>query len=72
MRLKVIYTEKFSNMPVSTRCLYFELIHTADENHVCKRPAFVLKRGNYTQDDLLILVERGFAKVVQEGVELTA
>lgn len=72
MRLKVIYTEKFSNMPVSTRCLYFELIHTADENHVCKRAGAVLKRGNYALDDLVILIKKGFAKVVQEGVELTA
>lgn len=47
MKLNVIHTEKFSNMPVSTRCLYFELIHTADENHVCKSAGAVLKRGNY-------------------------
>lgn len=72
MKLNVIHTEKFSNMPVSTRCLYFELIHTADENHVCKSAGAVLKRGNYAQDDLVFLIERGFAQIVQEGVELTA
>lgn len=69
MKLNVIHTERFSNMPVSTRCLYFELIHTADEN---KSAGAVLKRGNYAQDDLVFLIERGFAQIVQEGVELTA
>lgn len=72
MRLKIIHTEEFSNMPVSTRCLYFELIHTADGNYVCKTAGTVLKRGNYALDDLVILIKKGFAKLVQEGIELTA
>lgn len=27
MRMKLIDTESFLNMPVSARCLYFELLH---------------------------------------------
>ena len=72
MEIKSIDTEKFSNLPVSTRCLYFELFHKADENHICIKAGSVLKRGNYAQDDLVFLIERGFAEVVQEGIALTA
>ena len=72
MEVKSIDTDKFHNMPVSTRCLYFELFHAADENHICRIVGTVLRRGNYAQDDLVFLIERGFATVVQEGIALTA
>ena len=52
MRMKLIDTESFLNMPVSARCLYFE------------------QRGNYAQDDIVILMEKGFGKIVQEGIKL--
>ena len=70
MKMKIIDTEKFLNMPVSTRCLYFELLHKIDERNICTNPAKVLKRGNYTQDDIVILIEKGFGKIVQEGIKL--
>ena len=70
MRMKLIDTESFLNMPVSTRCLYFELLHRIDERNVCTNPAKVLKRGNYAQDDIVILMEKGFGKIVQEGIKL--
>ena len=71
MRLKIIDTEKFLNMPVSTKCLYYELLHkTHEKNNVCKNLAKVLKRGNYAQDDIVMLIERGFAEIVQEGIKL--
>ncbi len=50
--MKIIDREDFMNMPVSTRCLYFELLHKSNENGVCTNPGRVLKRGNYTQDDI--------------------
>ena len=69
--MKIIDTEKFLNMPVSTRCLYYELLHkTNREKNICKSPAKILKRGNYAQDDIVILIERGFAEIVQEGIKL--
>lgn len=71
MGLKIIDTEKFLNMPVSTRCLYYELLHRSDrENNICRNPAKILKRGNYAQDDIVILIEKGFAEIVQEGIKL--
>ena len=70
MKMKIIDTEKFLNMPVSTRCLYFELLHKIDERNICTNPAKVLKRGNYAQDDIVILIEKGFGKIVQEGIKL--
>lgn len=69
--MKIIDTEKFLNMPVTTRCLYYEFLHrTNRENNICKNPAKTLKRGNYTQDDIVILIEKGFAEIVQEGIKL--
>lgn len=70
MRMKLIDTESFLNMPVSTRCLYFELLHKIDERNVCTNPTKVLKRGNYAQDDIVILIEKGLRKIVQEGIKL--
>ena len=71
MDLKIINTEKFLNMPVSTRCLYYELLHRSDrENNICRNAAKVLKSGNYSQDDIVILIEKGFAEIVQEGIKL--
>lgn len=45
IEMKIIDTEKFLNMPVSTRCLYYELLHRIDgENNTCRNPAKILKR----------------------------
>ena len=60
MRIKLIDTENFLNMPVSTRCLYFELLHRIDERNVCTNLAKVLKRVTYAQDDIVILIEKEF------------
>lgn len=69
--MKIIDTENFLNMPVSTRCLYYELLHRIDgENNICRNPSKILKRGNYVQDDIVILIEKGFAEIVQEGIKL--
>ena len=37
---------------------------------MCTNPAKVLKRGNYAQGDIVILMEKGFGKIVQEGIKL--
>ncbi len=58
--MKTTDREDFMNMPVSPRCLCFELLHKANENGVCTSPERVLKRGNYTQDDIILLIEKGF------------
>ena len=68
--MKIIDREDFMNMLVSTRCLYFELLHKANENGVCTNPGRVLKRGNYAQDDIILLIEKGFGKLIQEGIKL--
>ena len=68
--MKIIDREDFMNMPVSTRCLYFELLHKANENGVCTNPGRVLKRGNYAQNDIILLIEKGVGKLIQEGIEL--
>ena len=68
--MKIIDREDFMNMPVSTRCLYFELLHKANGNGVRTNPGRVLKRGNYTQDDIILLIEKGVGKLIQEGIKL--
>lgn len=69
--MKIIDREDFMNVPVSTRCLqYFEFLHKANENGVCTNPGRVLKRGNYTQDDIILLIEKGVGKLIQEGIKL--
>lgn len=58
MEIKSIDTEKFSNLPISKRFLYFEMSHKADENRGCRKASTVLKMGSYEQDDLVFLIER--------------
>ena len=70
MNREIIENEKFYTMPVSTRCLYFELLAYTDENNICKHPVKVLHRGNYTQGDLVILAENGFTSVADSGLEM--
>ena len=58
MDLQFIDEEKFVHLPVSTRCLYYELLHKTNDDNVCTEVATVLKRGNYPYVALEILIKK--------------
>lgn len=64
---KVIDSARFIKMPISSQCLYFHLIAKADDDGVVE--AFnVMRMIGATEDDLRILVAKGFAIVLNEDL----
>lgn len=64
---KIIDSAKFLKMPSSSRLLYFDLGMRADDDGVVE--AFnVLRMTGATEDDLKVLVSKGYIKVLNEDL----
>lgn len=62
---KIIDSARFIKMPVSSQCLYFHLVAKGDDDGVVE--AFnVMRMIGATEDDLKILVAKGFVIVLNE------
>ena len=66
--LKVIDTDKFLEMPLSTRYLYHELNVRADDDGFVGSPKKITKMVGGTDDDLKILAAKEFILPFQSGV----
>lgn len=64
---KIINTAKFLKMPLSAQCLYFHLGLNADDDGVVEAYT-VLTLIKATEDDLKILVTKGFITVLNEDL----
>lgn len=64
---KVINTAKFLKMPLSSQCLYFHLGLNADDDGIVEAYT-VLNLVNATEDDLKILVTKGFITILNEDL----
>jgi hypothetical protein len=65
--IKVIDSARFIKMPPSTQALYFHLISRADDDGVVE--AFnVMRMTGSTEDDLKLLVHKGFVVVLNEDL----
>jgi hypothetical protein len=65
--LKIIDSAKFLKMPVSTQALYFHLCMRADDDGIAE--GFnVLRMIGATEDDLRILVAKGFITILNEDL----
>lgn len=64
---RIINTAKFLKMPVSTQCLYFHLGLQADDDGVVEAYA-VMNQTGATEDDLKILVAKGFVIVLNDDL----
>ena len=65
--IKIIDSARFLKMPPSTRLLYFDLCMRADDDGVVE--GFnVLRMTGATEDDLRVLVTKGFVKVLNEDL----
>ncbi|MEB3150035.1 MAG: replisome organizer [Sphaerospermopsis sp.] len=65
--LDVIDTDSFLDMPVSARCLYYDLGMRADDDGFIS-PKKVIRLTNATDDDLRILISKKFVIPFDSGV----
>lgn len=65
--LRIINSAKFLKMPVSTQCLYFHLGLHADDDGVVEAYT-VMNAIGATEDDLKVLVVKGFVVVLNEDL----
>lgn len=67
MSNKIIDSARFIKMPISSQCLYFHLIAKGDDDGVVE--AFnVMRMVGATEDDLKVLVAKGFVVVLNEDL----
>lgn len=67
MSKKIVESAKFIKMPVSSQNLYFHLLINADDDGIVEAfPVINLIRAN--EDDLRVLVSKGFVQVLNEDL----
>lgn len=66
--LNVIDTDKFLDMPVSSQLLYFHLGMRADDEGVVSSPKRIARTTNCGDDDLRLLVTKGYIIPFESGV----
>lgn len=66
--LDVVDTDRFLEMPVTAQALYFHLGMRADDDGFISSPKKILKIANCTNDDLKILLSKGYVIPFESGV----
>lgn len=66
--LDVVNTDLFLDMPVSAQCLYFHLGMRADDDGFMSSPKQIMRMATCTQDDMKILVSKGFVIPFETGI----
>ena len=66
--LAVIDTDRFNDLPISARLLYYELGMRADDDGFVASPKKIAKMIGCTDDDLKLLVVKGFVICFDSGV----
>lgn len=64
----VIDNDKFLDMPLSTQALYFHLGMKADDDGFIASPKKIIRAVNCTEDDLKLLIAKGFVIGFSSGV----
>lgn len=66
--LKIIDSDKFIEMPTSTRLLYYDLSMRADDDGFVGSPKKILKMIGASEDDLKVLISKQFIIPFESGV----
>lgn len=66
--LKIIDSDSFIDMPVSARCLYFDLSMRADDDGFVSSPKKIMKMTGAGEDDLKILMAKNYIIPFDSGV----
>ena len=68
LSLKIIDTDKFVEMPVSARLLYYELCMRADDDGFVSSPQKILRMVGCSGDDLKLLCAKTYIIPFESGV----
>lgn len=66
--LKIVDSDLFLDMPLSSQCLYFHLSTRADDDGFVNNPKKIIKIIGANEDDLKILIAKGFVIVFEQGI----
>lgn len=66
--LKIVDSDLFLDMPLSSQCLYFHLSMRADDDGFVDNPKKIIKIIGANDDDLKILITKGFVIVFEKGI----
>lgn len=66
--LQVVDTDKFTEMPISARLLYYELGMRADDDGFVASPKKIIRSVGCSEDDLKLLIAKGFIIPFESGV----
>lgn len=66
--LKIIDSDLFLEMPLSSQCLYYHLGMRADDDGFVDNPRKIIKIIGANDDDLKILISKGFVLIFENGV----
>lgn len=66
--MKIVDSDAFLDMPLSTQCLYFHLNMRADDDGFIDNPKRVMKIVGASQDDLKLLTAKRFILAFESGV----
>ena len=68
--LKVVDTDKFTEMPTSTQCLYFHLGMHGDDDGFVSSPRKIARAAGCNDDDMRLLAAKGFIIPFDTGVKV--
>lgn len=66
--MKIVDSDAFLDMPLSTQCLYFHLNMRADDDGFIGNPKKVMKIVGASDDDLKLLIAKRFVLCFEDGV----
>lgn len=66
--LKIVDSDLFLDMPLSSQCLYFHLSMRADDDGFVDNPKKIIKIIGANEDDLKILITKGFVITFDRGI----
>jgi hypothetical protein len=66
--LEIVDTDRFLAMPVTSRCLYYDMLIRADDDGFVSSPKKIQRMVGCSDDDLVILMQKGFIIPFESGV----
>lgn len=66
--MKIVDSDAFLDMPLSTQCLYFHLNMRADDDGFIGNPKRIMKVVGASDDDLKLLIAKRFLLTFEDGV----
>lgn len=65
--LRIIDTDQFLEMPVSSRLLYYDMILRADDDGFVSNPKKIIRINNCSEDDFKILLAKNYIIVFKNS-----